>query len=170
MDGSNGGLDLLAPAGTDGLRILKKAAPATPYSITAAFIPHMVSDAATFPGLGLLFRESGTGELVTWSYTLATDVFARAQKWNSPTSFNAGYVMPWENMTAYLAGPVVWFRITDNGTNLLFSVSNSGHLFHQIFSVSRTDFMAGGPDEVGFWANAVASYETGITILSWEES
>jgi hypothetical protein len=171
VETTQGGIYLLAPAIVSAdLRIRKKAAPATPYTITAAFIPHMAADAAYFPGLGLLFRESGTGKLITWSYTLATTVFARPQKWNSPTSFNSAYIPLWDGLSEYQAAALVWFRIADTGSNLTFSFSNDGRHFYQTFSVSRTDFMSGGPDEVGFWANATTNYDTGMLLLSWQES
>jgi hypothetical protein len=170
VDMSEGGILLLAPAGTGGLRIRKKTAPATPYTITVAFIPHMSGDPAAFPGMGPLFRKSGTGELVTFSYTQATTVFARPQKWNSPTSFNNGYVATWDAINNFLTGDLVWMQISDNGTNLIFRVSNDGKNWYQTFSVSRTDFLSGGPDEVGFWGNATASYDTALWLLHWSES
>lgn len=170
VDTTRGGIYLNAPAGTGGLRVRYKTAPATPYVITGAFIPGMASDAATFPGLGLLFRKNSDGKIITFSYTLATDIFARPQKWNTSTSFNAGYAVTHENLSNFKFGPLVWFRIEDNGTNLLFSFSSDGRNWYQNLSVSRTDFMSGGPDQVGFWANAVSSYATSIWLLHWAES
>lgn len=169
-DTTRGGIHLTAPASTGGLRVRYKTAPATPYVLTGAFIPGMASDATAFPGLGLLFRKNSDGKLVTFSYTLATDIFARPQKWNTSTSFNAGYAVTHENLSDFKFGPLIWFRIADNGTNLLFSFSSDGQNYYQNFSVSRTDFMSGGPDQIGFWANATASYATSIWLLHWAVS
>lgn len=169
VDTTQGGVFLNAPAGAgSSLRIRKKAAPATPYTVEAAFIPSMVPDPAIFPGMGLLFRESGTSKLVTFSYTLATTPFQRPQNWTNETTFSAGLTPTWDQIWNFQTGPLIWQRIADNGTNLLFSVSNDGRKWYQTHSVGRTAFMAGAPNEIGFWVNAnSASYDAALWLRHW---
>jgi hypothetical protein len=161
-------------SGAGGLRVRKKAAPGTPYTVTIGFIPMWSADSGFFPGMGLCLRQSGSGKLVTYSYTLATNAFIRTQKWTTETSFSAGYTNTtpnWEAISNFLTGQIVWQQVTDDGTNLKFRVSNDGIHWIQTFSVSRTDFLTvSGPDEVGIMVFTSGNYEASMTLLHWEES
>lgn len=160
VDTSKGGINLIAPAlAGDQLHVRYHTAPATPYTVTALLLATVVT---TVSGFGIAFRESGTGKLVILDLTNAAGAI---EKWTSATAISAGYQS--FNKT-YTGGPI-FLQITDNGTNLLFKISTDGIYFVQLHSVSRTDFMAGGPDQVGFYANiASASWTMGVTVLSWK--
>jgi hypothetical protein len=153
-----------------------KSSPATPYTITAAFIPSLTSNSGTDPGMGLLWRESGTGKFVALAYTITgtTGPFVRLQKWTNATTFSAQYVLSgseWERIDRFQVGPVIWMQISDDGTNLIGRVSNDGLTFRQTWIRSRTDFMASGPDQVGAWVHSNGTTaDVGMWLLHWAES
>jgi hypothetical protein len=172
LDTTRGGIYLFAPANAaTNMRVQKMAAPATPYTITAAFLPAWAPDAGTFPTMGLVFRESSTGKLVSLGYQLSTTPRLVPSKWTSPTVFSTAYTPLWDGIGNMRTGPLVWLQITDTGTNLLFSASNSGRLFYTQYTISRTDWMAGGPNEVGFYVNSnQATYDSALWLLHWAVS
>lgn len=160
---TNGGIFLqgTATAGPS-LRIRKKAAPSTPYTVTIAFLPRFPS--TVFSGGGLIWRQSSDGKII--SVELDGDsTIAIVAKWNSPTSFSAAYT----TAGAYRYGSCVWLRITDNGTDRISSISMDGQNFVVIQTVGRTDFLTA--DEVGFFVkDQSSSYAGALTLLSWKET
>jgi hypothetical protein len=178
---TSGGMCYLSapPAAGSNLRIRHKTAPATPYSVTIGFIPMAPVIQNIFPGMGLCFRQSSTGKLVTLGYTFENDPDTRIitrwgmQKWTDETTFSANYgSINWGDIPPWNTGPILWIKGIDDGTDLKFQVSNDGVHFSQIHSVSRTDFLlTTGPDQVGFWVNTnTASTDVGMLLLSWKES
>jgi hypothetical protein len=163
---ANGMLHLSAPASAAAnARLRVKAAPATPYTITAYLIPLLLQ--ADFHAAGLLFREVATGELHTFAFGWATSRFLLASaKWASPTSFTADYTTL--NAQQFLQGGI-WLRIADDGTNRICSVSNDGYNWLVVHSVSRVDFLTA--DQVGFYVNANnASFGLGVSLVSWKQA
>jgi hypothetical protein len=168
VDATPGGIFLHAPAsgGGQNLRIRKKAAPATPYTITALLLfLALESSGASEVHYGLCFRQSSDGKLAT----LSREPFNQqtwSTKWNSATSFGAQYV----NRT--LPGTLQtlnWFRIADDGTNRTVSFSHDGRNFIAYHAVGRTDFLTA--DEVGFYAApSNATGGVGVTVLSWKDA
>jgi hypothetical protein len=166
-------LDVNAVAG-DSCRIRKKAAPSTPYTIACGFVPEMRDVSAYFPGMGLLMRESGTSKFVALNYTLNTQPYPRMQKWTNETTFSAGYASDGDYPYPYFGtGQIVWFAMEDDGaasSSLRFYLSNDGVYYTRIFEVSRTGFLAGGPDEVGFFANANSAFGGCVMhLVHWQE-
>lgn len=147
-------------AGTN-TNIRKKAAPATPYTLTAGFVPILF---AATTGAGILVRESSTGKfvLIYWRHSNTLGVL----KMTNATTVSAAYTTP----SFFPHGPMVWLQIEDNGTNLISSVSMDGENFLQVHSISRTDFMAGGPDEIGFALLTTASDLCGMTLVHWKQA
>ena len=168
----NGGIFLRAPATADSsLRIRKKTAPITPYTITAAVLLKFPTwiNTGEFPTAGLCWRESSSGKIITMGiYLSGTDGLLRLQlgKWDSPTAFSAGgnYAL---GGCHHLYGAVIWFRLEDDGTNRKVYCSMDGINFLTAdHSVGRTDYMTA--NEVGFFVNAgQATFDAGITLLSW---
>jgi hypothetical protein len=164
VDTTNGGIYLLAPAnsGTQ-LRIRIKSAPATPYTITAAFLPAMI---ATGPQrVGLCWRQSSDGKLVM-AYLLGNANLQTYQidKFNSPTAGNSTYVTRATPQTG-----VTFLRIADNGTNRITSYSVDGQHWIQLHSIGRTDFMTA--DQVGFFASDEGNIQAAaMTLLSWKQA
>ncbi len=131
-------------------------APATPYSAIAALsIVAPTSGTGSESSMSLMFRESGTSKF--------SGIFLSGQA--SSTSFPQTFaVWHFTSETVFgsqlvsvrvftLRAPVVWFKITDNGTNLLYYMSDNGIDWIQVLSQSRTANMAGGPNQVGFTIN-----------------
>lgn len=166
IDTTNGGIYLLAPAGAgDNMRIRKKTAPSTPYTITAAFL-HMVT-AIDAPNIGMVFRQSSDGKLATCGFGgNATDVKTSlgALKFTNPTAFSASYAS-----VAFYPSNVLWLRIADDGANRICSWSADGQHWFVLHTIGRTDFLTA--DEVGFYANSNnATWPVALTLLSWKET
>jgi hypothetical protein len=174
--GNNGIVTLTAPAVSgDNVRIRKKtlAFPkAGPWAVVMGFIPGMVVDSTVFPGCGMVLRENSTGKLVTYRWTLETTPVVRPQKWTNPTSFSANYVPAWVDAVHFITGQVIYLAIDlDNGTgNLRFFISNDGLNFTRQFTIAATDFMVGGPDEVGFCASSQTTlYGCSMDVVHFKE-
>ncbi len=169
---TNGGIFLRGPA-TSGTseRVRKKAAPAPPYTITAAFLPAVLS--FDFQSCGLLFRQSSDGKLVTFELAgttqaanSTTGLILGVNKFTSPTVFSAGYTA----RSAHAIGTKpVFLRIADNNTNRICSYSADGQNWITFHTIGRTDFLTA--DEVGFFvADSTNTYEVGMTLLSWKQA
>lgn len=140
--------------------IRKKAAPSTPYSVTACLlVTQFVSQSWR---AGLCWRESSTGALVVITQSGNTIAVA---KYASPTSFSANY------FSKTLTQIPRWWRIRDDGTNRICSWSADGINFIPFHTVSRTDFMTA--DEVGICVDGIGTSpaaDVGLTLLSWKET
>lgn len=71
-------------------------------------------------------------------------------KWTNETTFSA---TPWKNTNPVFHSDIIWLKIVDDNTNLKFSISPDGVVWDQIFSETRTTFMAGAPNQIGFTIN-----------------
>jgi hypothetical protein len=168
---TNGGIYLSSPASAStNLRIRKKAAPSTPYTITAQVIP---SYSVSHADMGVLFRQSSDGKLHTFRFSAATGIAAtavRSRKLTNETTVSSDYnlVTGAADIPIFISTPF-WMRIADDGANRILSYSVDGYNFVTVLTIGRTDFLTA--DEVGFFANSVnASLACGITLLSWEEA
>lgn len=165
-------------SGSNNNRIRKKAAPSTPYVITAGFLltADYYAGGATFYAVeaGLVFRQSSDGKLVTFfigGTAGATNLAVR--KWTSATAFSADYINNNGAGWALTAAGVIWLRVADNGTDRICSVSADGQNFIPVHTIGRTDFLTA--DEVGFFVRADSTSAgslggAGLTLLSWKES
>lgn len=166
LETSHGFIHLLALASGGGqdMKIRKKAAPSTPYTITVGILPNMPQ--LSFSTCGIGWRESSSGKLVTHGLqSQGNDLVITTQKLDSPTSFNSSYTTA---AASYNAQPF-FLRITDNGTNRICSFSSDKQHFITYHTVGRTDFITA--NEVYFFANALqTALDVGVSILSWEES
>jgi len=153
-----------------------KTAPATPFTITARLIPPAVTK--LFLGYGIGLRQNGagtgTGRLHTFWWCLGNAAGAdaggilRVEKWTSETVFSASY------LEVRAIKPPEWFRITDNGTNIISSTSSDGQTWQQVHSIARTDFLLQGADQVGFLtltSNSVTpNFDVPVNVISWKET
>lgn len=154
--------------GSDNIRIYKKSAPSTPYTITAAIL--LVADLAdASPGFdgGLCFRQSSDGKLHVFGLSVNSTRQARlvGVKYTNPTTFSAGY-FDYDFVSAGFASAVVWLRIADNGTNRICSISADGQTWQAIHTIGRTDFLTA--DEVGLYIDPWGCAGT-ATLVSWKE-
>lgn len=157
-----GAIQLSTPA-TSGydMKILKKAAPSTPYTITTAVIPNVVNQ--NYPNCGLLFRQSSDGKINAFRIVGQTNqCYLSGVKYTNATTYSADYT-PSVNIDR---PPLLWLRISDNGTNRICSWSLDGHQFMTMHTVGRTDYLTA--DEVGFFVESQNStWGCDMTLLSW---
>lgn len=161
------------PGASYSLRIRKKAAPATPYTITAAFLGVWnFSVTGNLSQFGLIWRQASDGKCITHAPMLQSNTsggsplsYWAVQKWTNPTTFSAAYSGERSNFPP--VSPVLWLRITDNGTNRICSFSADGINFIASHTVGRTDFLTA--DEVGFFVNAYSADVT-ATLLHWRQT
>ena len=150
-DATRGGLTIVENTATNGesVRLLKKAAPSTPYTITVAQIPTSNENSDNLNG-GIMLRESSSGKVIGYCTVRRTSTHKAAIfKWTNPTTFSSS---PFEDNVG-MNGPFMqWLRLTDDGTNRKFYTSNDGFNFSLHFSESRTTHMTA--DEVGIYLNA----------------
>ena len=162
---TQGGIVLYTPAvAGDQLRILKKAAPATPYTITAAVLLHLTN--ANYNTAGICWRQSSDGKAVVFCSDTTSSFALTINKYTNETTYSAAYVST--HPPRFAMSPILYLRITDNGTNRIISFSWDGINFLTLHTVGRTDFLTA--DEVGFFVNSSnATYPVWMTLLSWKE-
>lgn len=167
VDTTYGGIFLNAPAGAgNNLRIRKKTAPATPYTIKIAFIP-LYPDKAATSDCGFIWRQSSDGKLINFSYAVGgSDTAITSADWTSATVYSAGN---FDRLRGYaISNSPLWLWAEDNGVNRITKFSTDGQHWYQTSSEGRTTFMTA--DEVGFFCNANnATYPAAMTLLSWKQ-
>lgn len=156
-----------------------RTAPSAPYTITAAFLVDftgatVLDGNGTAAGVQLLFRESGTGKAIDIRYSVIANNTAMYSfsKWTTSASFSADYAYygPFGTLSPGGGPKLLWMRITNDNTNISVYLSIDGLHWHQMsVNKSKTDFMAGGPDQVGFGAYCNAS-SVAVALISWQES
>lgn len=165
VDTSKGGIYLSeGPAASSvNWRIRKKAAPSTPYTITAAMLHNILGvDTMSF---GLGFREASSGKLAVNSMMFSS-IFRRTSRYYTNETTFAG-----DGCATIHAptGALIWFRITDNGTNRVMSYSGDGQNWLTHCTLGRTAFLTA--DEIWFGINVNnAAYGVGVTLLHWKET
>lgn len=168
-----GGITLYEPGhGTAAsLRILKKAAPATPYVITAGLVPSLWVANKTYCHFGLCFRQSSDGKVHTFGIlpvnTANYDPPFKSAKWTSDTAYSTEY-----NSTAFHFTSIIWLRIADDGANRICSLSGDGFTWQAVHTIGRTDFLTA--NEVGFyvdaWNTGTPNMDVALHLIHWEES
>lgn len=147
--------------GSADLRGWYASAPSAPYAIRM-HCKYWGNGASNMLAVG--FRENSTGELHVIIFGQATGVQFAVQKWNSATSVNSNYIAA----TTVLLMPE-WFKIEDNNTNRIISISDDGIVWTQIHSIGRTDFLTADEIFFGVFITTNAAYDTQVSLLSYEE-
>lgn len=158
---------LRAPVSSgDSVRLRKKTAPSTPYTITAGFLAPLVGLLGSGQYAGLSFRQSSDGKLANFYVGNDSSGFhiMESAKFSSPTAFSASYAR-----RGYAYGSVVWLRITDDGVSRICSFSGDSQNWQVLHSVGRTDYMTA--NEVGFFINEITNTtEAAMTLISWKQA
>lgn len=162
---------LRAPASsTNNVRARVKSAPAVPYKITIAAFASVLHGAASQQS-GVCFRQSSSGRL--FSLHVNGGAISNGNNglmigsWSGPTA------APSASANLFYAaslGGLLFLRIADNGTVLVFSYSVDGYNFIELYRVLRTSapFI---PDQVGYFANSADNrMDVGLDLRSWRES
>lgn len=176
----SGVLNFVAEPGS-GVVMYYRTAPATPYTITIRcdFVQSSLdgtnSTAQTSMGQGIAFRD-GTGKITFFIYyNIETYWGFDIENWNSSSSFNAS-VKTHANSNSVESPSVLtrsirrYMRITDNGTNLLFSHSIDGVTWTQYHSYARTTFMGSGPTQIGIVVRKAANEKGHLHLFDWTVS
>jgi hypothetical protein len=159
---ANGGIFVEdATAGSLNIRVLKKSAPGTPYTVTTAWLPQLGNN--NFSGVAIGFRQSSDGKLVVFSLRASSGLNLVSDKYSSATAFSASYT----NEVVYTGGNVMFLRITDNGTNRICSWSTDGYNFRVFHTVGRTDFITADEVFFGLYINTVIAAGT---LISWTQT
>jgi hypothetical protein len=144
----------------DNVSILKKAAPATPYTITIGFLSGAFG---TTSGLaGFCWRESSSGKLSMLLKEAPSSL--SAVHFSGPGSFSA-FILTTRVASAQ---GLTWLQASDDGTNRTMRWSADGQNFVDLITETSTTFLTA--DEVGFCINPLtASWAQTMTLLSWKE-
>lgn len=140
-------------------------APATAIASARVCYPLSVSSGA--PDLSIGWRESSSGKMLLFCILNQNGTpSARFLKYTSPTSSATAD----GNQNRFVCSSPYWFKMQDDSTNLLFSVSHDGENWVQILSEGRTAYMTGGPDQWVFGANNFGNnFDTLTTLVHWSE-
>jgi hypothetical protein len=107
-----------------------------------------------------MLRESSTGKLESWG--VSHDAARSHDFWNSPTSWAGG------NTPFSASGlPFIYVRVRNDGANLSFSIAPVGVSYSTLLSISKTHFLAGGPDEIGIFLDGEGS-TANLYLFHWE--
>lgn len=154
----------LANAGGSNWRMLVRAAPSTPYTITMRLKGLMrVASSASF---GPLWRNSSTGAFHVLRLENNGGFFDPAlAAWSSLTTFSSNTV----GNQRFLR-ELEWFRLSDNGTNRTVEFSADGDEWLIFWTGARTTGTT--PDQVGIGMNNYPNNDPAMdgvmTLLSWE--
>lgn len=144
-----------------------KAAPSTPYTITALIAATRNSSNANGVGIGWY---DGTNKLHLLNYTLSTLVVSpiiQVSRYSTPTTFSAA---DFNSATNVFSQPI-WLRIADDGTNVSFAFSQDGYNFLQVFTTTKAAGYLGatGYSNVALFVDPRAGRTIG-TVMSWTEN
>lgn len=153
------GVYLRAPnvSGTN-LRVLKRAAPATPWTATISVIPLMQTGGNT--RAGLCVYNSGNGRLV--SIGMSNDTSTVADNWNSTTSFS-GTLANFQP-AATTRAPMHFYRIANDGTNLTLAISADSYNYITLLTPTLAAFISAVTD-IGFFIDSEANGKDVILTL-----
>lgn len=147
VDADNGGIRLTLPnEARHNIRGKYISAPGTPWTVTcyvelAEGHALHTDNGGTYGGI--LARESSSNELYMLGITSNQLIMWKMDTYNT---FNAAVdTINLENM-----GYGAWFQLSDDGTDIHGKVSLNGYDYFEIWNESRTAFMAGGIDQIGF--------------------
>jgi hypothetical protein len=149
------------------LRLLTLSAPGTPYSVIAAFTGMALGTSNTEPNFGLCFRNGTSAKVsglaIDWRQTATVSQLAVFQ-WSNSTTFSS---VALARVQFWQIAEMLWQKITDNGTNTIYSVSQDGIDWIDVYSEARGSFFSGGntPNQVGIYANNAGSSSTTSNLL-----
>lgn len=147
---SNGSLLLYhASASGDNTSIIVQNVPATPWTITAKCT--FVGPPTNVVFGGLAVRDSGTGKLVLYGPGENSGRMMQVYNFTNPTASSAQVI---ETLNAAFWSWTYW-RIKDDGTNMIFSFSFDGISYYPAKTVTRTSFLA-NPNQFGLFIYAGA--------------
>jgi hypothetical protein len=147
--------------------LLARAAPSTPYTISAAFSVWLARVADYELDFGFRNNSSGSFQsLVLAPNGTNNDWIIAINNFTNATTFSGAA------QAGRVISPLstVWLQIADDGTDRFYRYSSNGDDWSQIYTIGRTSFIT--PDEVFFGVSTNSATTTAlpanITLLSWE--
>lgn len=154
-----------APANSgDSFRELVVPYPSAPFTLVAGFVFSWRS--VNYILSGLLCRNSSSQLQSAFFFGNGSSTgIVAANRFNSPTSFNAnlsgqglGNIM--------FAGPMLWLKWQDDGTNRTLYWSSNGKYWIQMYQELNTAFVT--PDQIGWFIDVNNSSNTAMSqLVSW---
>jgi hypothetical protein len=147
----DGRLRFKAPRNTgNNWRLLTKALPTPPYTLTMGVWLMSISDSVQFFVTGFGIRESGTGKFTV--IESENQNFLDVTNWNDVTSGSDIFRLDNNH-----GNTPIFFRIKDDNTNLIWGYSLDGLNFYDIATQVRTAHMASAGNQVCFGMNVTQS-------------
>lgn len=135
--------------------------PSTPWTYTLGHRPFLSNNSTSptsFAWSGIALKNTGNARMLTHGVLTQSDaggsLTTMVQRLNTATSNSS---IPKREAWLRRYDDVMWHRVTDNGTNLIYDHSRDGVNWQQFYSVSRTAWLASGPNQVGFFVNPTIS-------------
>lgn len=147
-------------------RRLLLTAPSPPYTYIMAFHGLFTGATGGHDFVGPLFRDTVSArDEVLGLFVSNTAAIATAQA--TADTGNVGTMTAHQGLYGF--GPVLWFKISDDSTNLIWSISPDGVNWSQVQSRGRTAHLTNGPNRVGWIAQSrhPTTYQTHVRLLHW---
>jgi hypothetical protein len=138
------------------------AAPSTPYTVTAHLVFHGYRNNAGQYGIG--FKDNTTGELHFLRLIINDDICEiEVGDWTDVSNFSVTRTGSEYTDLLHPSAEGLWFRITDDGTNLYYLYSYDGVRWTEIHNHARTVFLT--PDRI-FFANKGTQPSTKLKVYT----
>ena len=150
---------LLAP-GVSGnnLRGLEQTIGAGPWEYNMKLTPEWGAAVPTNAIMGMMLRQSSTNRLMVFGYQNGNIMIS----WfTNPTLYNGQPHAIGQNLGT------MFLKIQDNLTNLIFKYSRDGAYYHTFWTDSRTAFLTGAADRIGFAADSEQGGTSVATSVDW---
>lgn len=134
--------------GTDNWRVIVQPTPTPPYQVTIKMVPSAGGAPTNFNSPGGIIITDGTtaaNKLIYFGFNISSG--AQQIVVNHYTNFTTFSATVANLAWTWQPGTWVYLRYNDDGTNVQFSWSTDGIVFHQLFQESRTVFLT--PADVG---------------------
>lgn len=156
-----------ASASNSNWNMRTKAAPGTPYTITALLAENYAAAAVATGIIGMAIGWTDGTKLHVVQFQNANYLVSR---YTNATTFSANDFTG-GNAFPQLPTSPVWFRIKDDGTNVFFYWSTDGANFQQLYTVAKASGFLGGSgySNVLFGANSNGAICM-ATLMSWTQA
>lgn len=148
------GVSMFCPSsgGSNALRFLGEPAPSTPYSFTA-HVDMTQIDSGHNGAAGIGWSDGTQYQFIGIVGANASGAFVNVQYWTTNSAFSTN------NFSGAQTRTDCWFQITDDGTNVIFALSNDGINFVTAYSVAKASGALGasGYSHVGLIGNGPGS-------------
>ena len=140
---ANNYLRLADPATAYGIHTLYRPAPATPYKFTVAVLAEFFVTGHASVGIGW---KSNSGQYTIWGDgSYYGNWYERYYRFNAYNNYNGDYMSAQVN-PIWQHGPLMWMRLSDDGTTKAILISSNGVTWIHRYDLARTDFMS--PDNI----------------------